>query len=199
MSRLPPVVLIRAGGLETSQSCQSLGTSWKCFLYAPVLASRTTTEPVKRLSPWRTLLSKSGPGLPTGTYRSPVAGSRVVEVQAPPPLIGAPGIFFQVEVLSGEAPSGPRTVSPSVLGTRKNCHTILPVLVSSAYMRPLPPLKSPPALPMKTRPFHAIGAAGTLSPFDGSAIGVSQSRLPVLKSYASTRPSSVPRNRLPSR
>ena len=32
MSLLPPVVLIRAGGLETSQSCQSLGTSWKWFL-----------------------------------------------------------------------------------------------------------------------------------------------------------------------
>src|SRR6516165_7813771 len=127
-------------------------------------------------------LSKSGAGLPTGTYKSPVAGSRVVEVQAPPPLIGAPGMFFQVEVLSGEAPSGPRTVSPSVLGTRKNCHTIFPVLASSAYTCPLAPLKSPPALPMKTRPSQAIGAAGTLSPFFTSAIVVSQSRLPVLKS-----------------
>src|SRR5580693_7762441 len=118
MSLLPPIVLIRAGALETSQSCQSLDTSWKWFLYAPVLASRTTTEPLKRLSPWRTLLSKSGPGLPTGTYRSPVAGSKVVDVHMPPPVIGAPGMVFQVEVLSGEAPSGPRTVSPSTLGTR---------------------------------------------------------------------------------
>ena len=31
-------------------------------------------------------------------------------------------------------------------------------------MRPLPPLASPPALPMKTRPFQAIGAAATNSP-----------------------------------
>src|SRR5215469_731979 len=135
-------------------------------------------ESVKRLSPWRMLLSKSGAGLPTGTYKSPEAGSKVVEVQVAPPVIGAPGTFFQVEVSSGEAPSGPRTVSPSVLGTRKNCHTILPVLASSAYMCPLPPLESPPALPMKTRPLHTIGAAGTLSPFVVSAIGVSQRRLP---------------------
>src|SRR5262249_28656723 len=136
MSLLPPAVLMRTGGLETSQSCQSLGVSWKWFLYAPVLASRTTTEPVKRLSPWRTPLSKSGAGLPTGTYNSPVAGSKVVDVHMPPPVIGTPGIFFQVEVSSGEAASGPRTTSPSLLGTRKNCHTILPVLASSAYMRP---------------------------------------------------------------
>ena len=32
MSLLPPCVLIKAGGLETSQSCQSLGTSWTWFL-----------------------------------------------------------------------------------------------------------------------------------------------------------------------
>src|SRR5262252_3472221 len=119
-----------------------------------------------------------GRGIP---YRN-IQESKVDDVQAAPPLIGAPGMFFQVEVSSGELPSGPRTVSPSVLGTRKNCHTIFPVLASSAYMCPLPPLKSLPALPMKTRPFHTIGAAGTLSPFVVSAIGVSQSRLPVLKS-----------------
>src|SRR5215813_463184 len=182
MSLLPPLVLIKMGGLETSQSCQSLGTSWKWFLYAPVLASRTTTEPVKRLSPWRTPLSKSGAGLPTGTYKSPEAGSKVVDVHMPPPVIGTPGIFFQVKVSSGEAPSGPRTTSPSLLGTRKNCHTILPVLASSAYMCPLAPLKSPPALPTKTRPSQAIGAAGAFSFFVESPIGVSHSRLPVLKS-----------------
>src|SRR5262245_3428372 len=182
MSLLPPIVLIRAGALETSQSCQSLGASWKWFLEAPVLAGRTSTGPVKRLPPWRTLLSKSGAGLPTGTYKSPEAGSKVVEVQVPPPLIGTPGTLFQVDVSSGVAPSGPRTVSPSVLGTRKNCHTILPVLASSAYIFPLPPLKSPPALPTKTRPSQAIGAAGTASPLFTSPIVVSQSRLPVLKS-----------------
>src|SRR5262249_21442562 len=165
MSLLPPLVLIKIGGFETSQSCQSPGTSWERFLEAPFLASRTATEPVKSLSPCRTLLSKSGAGLPTGTYKRPLAGSKVVEVQFPPPVIGAPGTFFQVDVSSGEVPSGPRTVSPSVLGTRKNCHTILPVLASSAYMCPLAPLKSPPALPMKTRPSQAIGATGTTSPF----------------------------------
>src|SRR5215813_4231917 len=117
-----------------------------------------------------------------GTYRSPVAGSKVVDVHVPPPVIGTPGIFFQVEVSNGQAPAGPRTTSPSLLGTRKNCHTILPVLASSAYICPLAPLKSPPALPMKTRPSQAIGAAGTFSFFAGSPIGVSQSRLPVLNS-----------------
>ena len=49
-------------------------------------------------------------------------------------------------------------------------------------MRPFTPLMSPPALPMKTKPFQAIGAAGALSPFFGSPIVVSQMRLPVLKS-----------------
>src|SRR5271169_3510458 len=127
-------------------------------------------------------MSKSGAGLPTGIYKSPAVGSKVGAAQAPPPLIGAPGMFFQVELSSGDAPCGPRTGSPSDLGTRKNSQTILPVLASSAYMRPLPPLKSPPALPMKTRPFQAIGAAGTASPFFTSAIVVSHSRLPVLKS-----------------
>src|SRR5215469_18984777 len=119
-------------------------------------------------------MSKSGAGWPTGTYKRPVAGSKVDDVQAPPPLIGAPGPFFQVELSSGEVPSGPRTVSPSVLGTRKNCQTILPVLASRAYMCPLAPLKSPPALPTKTRPFQAIGAAGTVSPLLTSPIVVSQ-------------------------
>src|SRR5580704_16189233 len=127
-------------------------------------------------------MSKSGAGLPTGTYKCPVAGSKVAEVQAPPPLIGAPGTFSQVELLSGDPPCGPRTVSPSDLGTRKNSQTILPVLASIAYMRPFPPLKSPPALPTNTRPFHAIGAAGTASLFFTSAIVVSHRRLPVLKS-----------------
>jgi len=46
-------------------------------------------------------------------------------------------------------------------------------------MRPFTPLLSPPALPMKTRPFQAIGAAGVVSPIFGSAIIVSQTRLPV--------------------
>ena len=32
-------------------------------------------------------------------------------------------------------------------------------------MRPFTPLMSPPALPMNTKPFQAIGAAGALSPF----------------------------------
>src|ERR1700730_12816472 len=125
-------------------------------------------------------MSKSGAGFPTGTYKSPVAGSKVAEVQVPPPPIGAPGTFFQVELSSGDAPWGPRTVSPSALGTRKNSHTILPVLASSAYMGPFPPLKSPPAVPTKTRPCQAIGAAGTASLFFTSAIVVSHRRLPVL-------------------
>jgi hypothetical protein len=47
---------------------------------------------------------------------------------------------------------------------------------------PFGAFESPPALPMKTRPSQAIGAAGTLSPFFTSAIVVSHSRLPVLKS-----------------
>ena len=102
--------------------------------------------------------------------------------RSPPPLIGMPGPFFQVDVSSGVAPSGPRTVSPSALGTRKNSQTILPVFASSANMCPLPPLKSPPALPTKTRPSEAIGAAGTDSPTLGSAIVVAQISLPVLKS-----------------
>ena len=99
-----------------------------------------------------------------------------------PPLIGIPGALFQVDVSSGEAPCGPRTISPSVFGTRKNSQTILPVLASSANMCPLPPFASPPALPMKTRPSQAIGAAETNSPLLASAIVVAQMRLPVLKS-----------------
>ena len=43
-------------------------------------------------------------------------------------------------------------------------------------MRPLTPLTSPPALPTKTRPCQAIGAAGTDSPFLGSAMVVAQRR-----------------------
>ena len=108
--------------------------------------------------------------------------SRVYDVQFPPPLIGIPGAFCQLDVLSAVLPSGPRTVSPSVLGTRKNSQTIVPVFASSANMWPLPPLKSPPALPTKTRPFQAIGAAGTDSPWSLSAIAVAQICLPVLKS-----------------
>ena len=99
-----------------------------------------------------------------------------------PPLIGIPGALFQVEVSSGEGPSGPRAMSPSTLGARKNSQTTLPVLASSANMWPLPPLASPPALPMETRPFQAIGAAETNSPRLASAIVVAQTRLPVLKS-----------------
>src|SRR5215475_15868199 len=118
-------------------------------------------------------MAKSGAGLPPGTYSNPVSGSSVYDVQVPPPLIGMPGAFFQVDVLSGVAPSGPRAKSLSVLGTRNNSQTILPVFTSSAYMRPLPPLKSPPALPTKTRPSQAIGADGTDSPRFGSAIVVS--------------------------
>ena len=66
--------------------------------------------------------------------------SSVYDVQVPPPLIGMPGAFFQVDMSSGEAPTGPRAASPSALGTRKNSQTILPVFASSAYMCPLPPL-----------------------------------------------------------
>src|SRR6516164_4279856 len=119
-------------------------------------------------------MAKSGAGLPTGTYRRPLSGSRVNDVQAAPPLMGIPGGFFQVEVSSGDAANGPRTSSPSSLGTRKNSQTMLPVFASSANMCPFGPLKSPPALPMKTRPFQAIGAAGTVSPLFPSAIVVSQ-------------------------
>ncbi len=49
-------------------------------------------------------------------------------------------------------------------------------------MRPFTPLESPPALPMNTRPFQAMGAAGALSPLAGSPMAVTQSRLPVLAS-----------------
>src|SRR5262245_48528919 len=105
-------------------------------------------------------MAKSGAGFPPGTYSCPVFVSSVYDVQVPPPLIGMPGAFFHVDASSGVAPSGPRTVSPSVLGTRKNSHTTLPVFASSAYVHPLPPLKSPPALPTKTRPSQAIGADG---------------------------------------
>ena len=55
-------------------------------------------------------------------------------------------------------------MSPSTWGTRKVSQTILPVFASSANIWPLPPLKSPPALPTKTRPSQAIGADGTVSP-----------------------------------
>src|SRR5215470_1455340 len=137
------------------------------------------TESVKRLSPSRAPTTKSGAGLPPGTYSRPVLVSSVYDVQVPPPVIGMPGAFFHVDVSSGVVPCGPRIVSPSILGTRKNSQTILPVLASSAYICPLPPLKSPPALPTKTRPFQAIGADGTVSPRFGSAIVVSHIRLPV--------------------
>src|SRR5215475_14018070 len=140
------------------------------------------TESVNRLSPSRAAIAKSGAGLPPGTYRRPVLVSSVYDVQVPPPLMGMPDAFFQVAVLSGDAPCGPRVASPSARGTRKNSQTTLPVLASSAYMRPLPPLKSPPALPTNTRPSQAIGADDTTSPSFGFAIVVCQIRLPVLKS-----------------
>src|SRR6185295_1623506 len=187
------------GGLDTSQSCQSFFTTLKTFLKSPVLASTTTTESVKRFSPSRAPEAKSGAGLPPGTYSEPFLRSRVYEVQVPPPLMGMPGALFQVLPSSGDLPTGPRTMSPSALGTRKNCQTILPVFPSSAYTLPLPPLKSPPALPTYTRPSDAIGAEGTDSPRFGSQIEVSHTCLPVLKSKASTRQSCVPRNSMPSR
>src|SRR5262245_10571396 len=127
-------------------------------------------------------MAKSGAGLPPGTYSRPVFVSSVYDVQVPPPLMGMPDAVFQVDAFSGDAPCGPRVASPSARGTRKNSQTILPVLASSAYMRPLPPLKSPPALPTKTKPSQAIGADGTVSPSFASAILASQTRLPVLKS-----------------
>jgi hypothetical protein len=74
-----------------------------------------------------------------------------------------------------------------------------PVAASSAYMRPVTPNTSPPALPMNTMPFQAIGAAGTVSPRFGSAICTSHSVRPVRASMAKTCPSSEPRNSLPSR
>ncbi len=57
---------------------------------------------------------------------------------------------------------------------------MLPVAASKAYIRPFTPLLSPPALPMNTNPFQAIGAAGTDSPLAGSAMLVDQSGLPFL-------------------
>src|SRR5437868_5259659 len=110
--------------------------------------------------------------------------SSVYEVQVPPPLIGMSGALFHDFSSSGDLPTGPRTTSPSVLGTRKNCQTTLPVFASSPYTLPLPPLKSPPALPTYTRPSHAIGDDGTDSPRFGSQIGVSHTCLPVLNSKA---------------
>jgi hypothetical protein len=49
-------------------------------------------------------------------------------------------------------------------------------------MRPFTPFMSPPAFPMNTIPFQAIGAAGVLSPFFGSAIFVCHRGLPLAKS-----------------
>src|SRR5262249_38441562 len=83
------------------------------------------------------------------------------DVQVPPPLIGMPDAFFHVDMLSGDAPSGPRIGSPSALGIRKNSQTILPVFASSANMCPLPPLKSPPALPTKRSPRRSAPTAPT--------------------------------------
>lgn len=57
-----------------------------------------------------------------------------------------------------------------------------PLAASSAYMRPFTPLLSPPAVPMNTMPFQAIGADGVDSPNMGLATEVSHKRLPVLKS-----------------
>src|SRR6187397_1641692 len=128
------------GELDTSRSCQSFFTTLKLFLKSPVLASSTTTESVKRFSPSRAPEAKSGAGLPPGTYSKPFLISRVYEVQVPPPLMGMPCAFFQVDASSGDLPTGPRTASPSTFGTRKNCQTILPVFPSSAYTLPLPPL-----------------------------------------------------------
>jgi len=58
----------------------------------------------------------------------------------------------------------------------------------------LHPLLSPPALPMNTSPFQAMGAAGTDSPLAGSAMVVDHRGLPFFAAYAMTRPSAVPRN-----
>jgi hypothetical protein len=51
--------------------------------------------------------TKSGAGLPPGTYSSPVLVSRVKDVQSHPPVMGIPGRFFQVDPTSGEVPTGP--------------------------------------------------------------------------------------------
>ena len=75
----------------------------------------------------------------------------------------------------------------------------MPVFASSAYIRPFTPYRSLPAVPMKTSPFHAMGAAGTLSERAGSAMCVLHTFVPVAASYARTLPSPVPRNRRPSR
>jgi len=123
-----------------------------------------------------------GRRIAAGNVEQAGVGSSVYDVQVPPPLIGMPGAFFQVEVLSGVFPSGPRIVSPSRTGTRKNSQTILPVFASSANIWPFPSFMSPPAFPTKTRPSDAIGAAGTDSPCFTSAMVVSQIRLPVSKS-----------------
>src|SRR5271169_5960393 len=128
------------GGLETSKSCQSFGTTLNFLLKLPVLASSTTTESEKRLLPSRAPEAKSGAGLPPGTYNRPFFTSRVYEVQVPAPLMGKPGAIFQVDVSSGVAPKGPSTSSPGTCGARKNSQTILPVFPSSANTCPLPPL-----------------------------------------------------------
>src|SRR5262249_20186841 len=54
-------------------------------------------------------------------------------------------------------------------------------------MRPFTPLMSPPALPMKTKPFQAIGAAGALSPFFGSPDLGCQDALAGLDTVGKTR------------
>src|ERR1700677_4395169 len=84
------------GAAPRSQSIPSCGTSWYHQCSAPVLASNTSTESVKRFDPGRSWGEKSGTGFPTGTNSSPVTGSNANEDQVPPPPCSAHVVFFQV-------------------------------------------------------------------------------------------------------
>src|SRR3984957_1612606 len=109
---------MRAGVLDTSQSCQSPDVNGKWRLYAPVFASSTTTEPEYKFSPLRGAVAKSGAEFPAGTYSSPLSASNVNDVHVAPPVRAVPGYFPHLEVASGEAASGPRAGSPGPSGAR---------------------------------------------------------------------------------
>src|SRR5690348_12182763 len=109
-------------------------------------------EFVYRLSPGRSSGRKSGAGFPAGTYSTPAAASSANVVQNAPPVAGTPGALCHV------SRAGPLS------GTVSKRHTVGPSFSSSAQTWPVTPKLSPPALPTNTRPFHATGAIGTVTP-----------------------------------
>src|SRR5664279_2775550 len=111
---------------------------------------------------------KSGAALPVGVYTMPDAVSSAYDVHDAPPTFGKRSV-----------PSGHVFAASPFSGTSSKLQTRPPLFASKAISRPFTAKLSPPAFPMNTIPFHAIGAAGNVSPVDGSPATALQSSSPV--------------------